>query len=155
MLVLREKKGGNGMNLFFVFLGIAAWQDLRTRRISLDVLAGGAAAGIITCVWKARFPGEIILAMIPGIGLLTVSILTGGLLGEGDGLFLIVSGLFLEWQECVLLLIAGQIFCGIFGLAMMVGSQIGTGGGSVRKQRLPFLPFLLPAALWLILIRVV
>ena len=39
MLVLREKKGGNGMNLFFVFLGIAAWQDLRTRRISLDVLA--------------------------------------------------------------------------------------------------------------------
>ena len=77
MLVLREKKGGNGMNLFFVFLGIAAWQDLRMRRISLDVLAGGAVAGIITCVWKARFPGEIILAMIPGIGLLTVSILTG------------------------------------------------------------------------------
>ena len=29
------------MNLFFVFLGIAAWQDLRTRRISLDVLVGG------------------------------------------------------------------------------------------------------------------
>ena len=129
MLVLREKKGGNGMNLFFVFLGIAACQDLRTRRISLDVLVGGAAAGIITCVWKARFPGEIILAMIPGIGLLIVSILTGGLLGEGDGLFLIVSGFFLEWQECVLLLITGQIFCGIFGLAMMVGAQIGTGGG--------------------------
>ena len=104
---------------------------------------GGAAAGIITCVWKARFPGEIILAMIPGIGLLIVSILTGGLLGEGDGLFLIVSGFFLEWQECVLLLITGQVFCGIFGLAMMVGAQIGTGGGSVRKQRLPFLPFLL------------
>ena len=55
------------MNLFFVFLGTAAWQDLRTRSISLEVLAGGAAAGIITCVWKARLPGEIVLAMIPGI----------------------------------------------------------------------------------------
>ena len=26
------------MSLFFLFLGIAAWQDLRTRSISLEVL---------------------------------------------------------------------------------------------------------------------
>ena len=52
------------MNLFFVFLGTAAWQDLRTRSISLEVLAGGAAVGIITCIWKERLPGEIVLAMI-------------------------------------------------------------------------------------------
>ena len=50
------------MNLFFVFLGTAAWQDLRTRSISLEVLAGGAAVGIITCIWKERLPGEIVLA---------------------------------------------------------------------------------------------
>ena len=48
MFILREEKGGDRMNLFFVFLGIAAWQDLRTRSIGLEVLAGGAAAGIIT-----------------------------------------------------------------------------------------------------------
>ena len=60
------------MNLFFVFLGTAAWQDLRTRSISLEVLAGGAAAGIITCIWKERLPGEIVLAMIPGIMLLLI-----------------------------------------------------------------------------------
>lgn len=143
------------MNLFFVFLGIAAWQDLRTRSIGLEVLAGGAAAGIITCIWKERFLGEIILAMIPGISLLLVSVMTEGLLGVGDGLFFIVSGLFLGWQECVMLLISGQIFCGIFGLAMMVGAQIGAGGGSIRKLRLPFLPFLLPAALWMVFMRII
>lgn len=143
------------MSLFFVFLGIAAWQDLRTRSISLEVLAGGAAAGIITCVWKERFLGEIILAMIPGIALLMIRTLTGGLVGEGDGWFFIVSGFFLGWQECVMLLISGQIFCGIFGLAMMVGAQIGTGRGSIRKLRLPFLPFLLPAALWMVFMRII
>jgi len=143
------------MNLFLVFLGIAAWQDLRTRSISLEVLAGGAAAGIITCVWKERFLGEIILAMIPGIGLLLLSILTEGLLGVGDGWFFIVSGLFLGWQECVMLLVSGQFFCGIFGLAMMVGAQIGAAGGRIRKLRLPFLPFLLPAALWMVFMRMV
>ena len=105
------------MNLFFVFLGTAAWQDLRTRSISLEVLAGGAAVGIITCIWEERLPGEIVLAMIPGIMLLLIGMLTRGLLGEGDGWFFIVSGFFLGWQECVMLLISGQIFCGIFGLA--------------------------------------
>lgn len=58
MLILCEEKGGDRMNLFFVFLGTAAWQDLRTRSISLEVLAGGAAVGIITCIWKERLPGE-------------------------------------------------------------------------------------------------
>lgn len=98
------------MNLFFVFLGTAAWQDLRTRSISLEVLAGGAAAGIITCIWKERLPGEIVLAMIPGIMLLLIGMLTRGLLGEGDGWFFIVSGFFLGWQECVMLLISGADF---------------------------------------------
>lgn len=143
------------MNLFFVFLGIAAWQDLRTRSIGLEVLAGGAAAGIVTCIWKERLPGEIVLAMIPGITLLLIGMLTRGLLGEGDGWFFIVSGFFLGWQECVMLLISGQIFCGIFGLAMVVGAQLGTGRGSIRKLRLPFLPFLLPAALWMVLMRMI
>ena len=102
-----------------------------------------------------RLPGEIVLAMIPGITLLLIGLLTRGLLGEGDGWFFIVSGFFLGWQECVMLLISGQIFCGIFGLAIMVGAQIGTGRESIRKLRLPFLPFLLPAALWMVLMRMI
>ena len=53
-----------------------------------------------------------------------------------------------------MLLISGQIFCGIFGLAIMVGAQIGTGRENIRKLRLPFLPFLLPASLWMVLMRI-
>lgn len=105
--------------------------------------------------WKERLPGEIVLAMIPGIMLLLLGMLTRGLLGEGDGWFFIVSGFFLGWQECVMLLISGQIFCGIFGLAIMVGAQIGTGRENIRKLRLPFLPFLLPASLWMVLMRMI
>ena len=77
------------MNLFFVFLGTAAWQDLRTRSISLEVLAGGAAVGIITCIWKERLPGEIVLAMIPGITLLLIGMLTRGSWVRATGGFLL------------------------------------------------------------------
>ena len=65
MLILCEEKGGDRMNLFFVFLGTAAWQDLRTRSISLEVLAGGAAVGIITCIWKERLPARSAVRSIP------------------------------------------------------------------------------------------
>ena len=54
-----------------------------------------------------------------------------------------------------MLVISGQIFCGIFGLAIMVGAQIGTGRENIRKLRLPFLPFLLPASLWMVLMRMI
>lgn len=148
------------MSLFFLFLGIAAWQDLRTRSISLEVLTAGAAAGMAVCVLEGRGLEEIVPAMIPGIALLLINRFADGIIGEGDGLFFLVAGFFLEWKEIVLLLISGQFFCGIFGLAMAVsvmtigGGKIGGGNGNLRKMRLPFLPFLLPTALWMAVMRV-
>ena len=114
MFLLCEKKGGIGVSLFFLFLGIAAWQDLRTRSISLEVLTAGAAAGMAVCVLEGRGLEEIVPAMIPGIALLLINRFAGGIIGEGDGLFFLVTGFFLEWKEIVLLLISGQFFCGIF-----------------------------------------
>ena len=61
------------MSLFFLFLGIAAWQDLRTRSISLEVLNAGAAAGMAVCVLEGRGLEEIVPAMIPGIALLLIN----------------------------------------------------------------------------------
>ena len=136
------------MSLFFLFLGIAAWQDLRTRSISLEVLTAGAAAGMAVCVLEGRGLEEIVPAMIPGIALLLIN-------RFADGIFFLVAGFFLEWKEIVLLLISGQFFCGIFGLAMAVSVMtIGGGNGNLRKMRLPFLPFLLPTALWMAVMRV-
>ena len=141
------------MKLFFLFLGAAAWQDLRTRSIGLEILAAGAIAGLIVCAGAGRSAGEIFLAMIPGAGILLLSFFTDGMMGEGDGLFFLVSGLFLEWQEVILLFISGQIFCSIFGLTVAVSAFWGAKNGNIRKMRLPFLPFLLPMAMWMAVMR--
>ena len=142
------------MKLFFLFLGAAAWQDLRTRSISFWLLAVGTAAGLLNCIWWERQPGEIILAMIPGTAVLLMSFLTNRVLGEGDGLFFVVSGFFLGWQEIILLFLSGQIFCSIFGLTIAVSTIVsGAGNRNIRKMRLPFLPFLIPAALWLVMMK--
>jgi len=141
------------MKLFFLFLIAAAWQDLRTKHIGIEVLLAGAAAGLWSCIMNERFLGEILLAMLPGIGLLLLSVWTQGLLGEGDGWFFVVSGTFLGWKEIIFLLVFGQLFCGIFGLAVTMGALFGT-GAKIRRMRLPFLPFLLPAALWMAIMRI-
>lgn len=141
------------MNLFFLFLGAAAWQDLRTRSISREILLAGTAAGIIVCAAAERSAGSIFLAMIPGIGIFILSFLTGGMVGEGDGLFFLAAGLFLEWKEVLTLFISGQIFCGVFGLTMAVSTLWTAGRGNLKNLRLPFLPFLLPTALWMAVMR--
>ena len=142
------------MNLFFGFLGIAAWQDLKTRSIRLEVLLIGILAGILICLSNNRTPQEVLISMIPGGILLLISIATGGLLGEGDGYFFLVSGLFLTWRELLFLFVCGEFFCSIFGLAMLVGTGMGNRKIlSSGKMRLPFLPFLVPAALWMAVIR--
>lgn len=77
------------MSLFFLFLGIAAWQDLRTRSISLEVLTAGAAAGMAVCVLEGRGLEEIVPAMIPGIALLLINRFADGIIGrEMDYFFL-------------------------------------------------------------------
>lgn len=89
MFLLCEKKGGIGVSLFLLFLGIAAWQDLRTRSISLEVLTAGAAAGMAVCVLEGRGLEEIVPAMIPGIALLLINRFAGGIIGrEMDYFFL-------------------------------------------------------------------
>ncbi len=53
--------------------------------------------------------------------------------------FFLVAGFFLEWKEIVLLLISGQFFCGIFGLAMAVSVMtIGGGNGIYGKYGFHF-----------------
>ena len=81
--------------------------------------------------------------------LLILGQITDGGIGEGDGWFFIVTGFFLEPAENFMLFLSGLIFCSVYSLAYMAASFIG--GVGVRQKRLPFLPFLLPVGLWLVL----
>lgn len=99
------------------------------------------------------FPGAVYLGLLSsaavGIFLLILGQITDGGIGEGDGWFFIVTGFFLEPAENFMLFLSGLIFCSVYSLAYMAASFIG--GVGVRQKRLPFLPFLLPVGLWLVL----
>lgn len=134
--------------LFGCFLVIASIQDYCWKQVEWRVylLFGGAA-------WMCQIMGEcsfldFISSMIPGICLLILSFLSRGAIGIGDGLFFLVSGWLLSIQENLLLLFGGLLLCGGYSLGYLVVSQF-TGHYGNRKTVIPFLPFLMPVGIWI------
>lgn len=142
--------------VWFVFLGIAAWMDARTRQISvwLYMLFGGI--GLLSAaeaLWNQKISGVsgyggLAVSLGIGISLILLGQVTEGAIGAGDGLFFLVSGLYLTWQENLGLLYYGLLCCSMFGLGLILWGN--WKGVSVRKQKLPFLPFLLFPGIWVL-----
>lgn len=139
--------------IFSVFLLAAAWQDGKSRRISVRFLGLFCFVGAVICIkkgvetwqkgeWSVWFLMPLLAAALPGVMLLFLSRITGGEVGEGDGVFFLGAALFLDWETCMLLF-AGGLLCGsAVGVGMIVWGLIKR--KSVRGLRLPFLLCLLP-----------
>ena len=135
--------------LFLIFLAVAAWQDMRDKEIDawLYVVFGGL-------IWfgKLCFDGPVELwreavNAVPGIALVLLSRLSGGAVGEGDGWFFVVAGVALGVWNAVALFFMSLFLCCLWCAGMAVWGwrrRI-----SVRRRTVPFLPFVLPAVLWI------
>lgn len=136
--------------LFLIFLAVAAWQDMRDKEIDawLYVVFGGL-------IWfgKLCFDGPVELwreavNAVPGIALVLLSRLSGGTVGEGDGWFFVVAGVALGVRNAVALFFMSLFLCCLWCAGMAVWGwrrRI-----SVRRRTVPFLPFVLPAVLWIL-----
>ncbi len=145
--------------IFSAFLLMAAWQDGRSRQISVRLLGLFWFVGVMLCVKKCGEiwqQGElsvwilmpILAAALPGLILLFLSQITGGEVGEGDGVFFLGAAFFLDWEECMLLF-AGGLLCGsAMGIGLILWGKIKR--KNVRRMRLPFLLCLLPAWVFLL-----
>lgn len=125
--------------------GLGAYWDWKEQQICLyfPILAG--IAGIILhLVFQEHTWMELLLGMVIGVVVLFVAWFGGESIGIGDGMMLVASGTFLGfWGNLELLMIA-LFISGITALFFIVVKRKG------RKDRLPFIPFLLAAYLFLL-----
>lgn len=143
--------------VFAAFLCVCAWEDFREKKISvlfLWVAASVAAAWtagyyMILLDWADMHEAHLWLAMrgaalIPGILLLVLSKITKGAVGQGDGFFFLVSGMYLGFWDNVTLLFFGLLICSLWGMGMLIWGMFEK--KRIKNVQLPFLPFLVPAA---------
>lgn len=135
-----------GKVALLLILALAAYKDYKEKQISIYLPFFAAIIGIVLhLVYQERSLKDILLGMSIGMMFLVCAWIGKGKIGAGDGMMLMVSGLFLGiWDNVVLVMTA-------LGLTGMVALFLVTVMRKERDYRLPFLPFLFTAYLcWLI-----
>ena len=130
---------------FLLFWCIAAWQDLRMKSVSLWVFIVFA---IVALLIRKGVSLDMVFSAGVGLILLGIGILFQGAVGEGDGMFFLVSGLYLPVIDNCLLLLYSLLFCSVFSIIIIMAGICTN--RNLRSRTVPFLPFLLPAGIWMV-----
>lgn len=139
--------------IFLGFLLTAAGQDLCKKRVKVWVFVLFAAMALAAdmYLWSQADGGflwqEHLLSCGVGAGLLLLGKACGGGIGEGDGIFFLVSGLMLEFWENFAVLCIGVVLCGFYSLCLFVWCR-GWAGRNTGKRTVPFLPFVVLPGVW-------
>jgi len=122
--------------MFGALTGLSAY-DLKTRQIPVPVVV---FLGIAALIYRLSTGGgipESVLGLLPGIGLLLVSVCTRESIGTGDGMVLCAVGLFCGLRQTMAVLGMALIISAVLAMVLLVLRRAG------RKTELPFLPSLL------------
>lgn len=136
--------------VFGIFLFTAAWQDGKTKSINMWLFGAAGAAGLALSLLQGTFGMDRMFSCLPGGGLLLLSRFTDEAIGAGDGFFFIVSGLFLNALMNLELMIYGIFLNGAVCAAIYLYNRMR--GRDVRKKTIPFLPFLVPVWIGLVML---
>lgn len=84
-----------------------------------------------------------LLPLLPGLLALLLSKLSREALGLGDGLFLLIAGLYVPMRSMLLLLLSGILVGFLVSAVLLIYGRIH--GRSMRNLRFPWIPCTLPA----------
>lgn len=150
--------------IFYVWMAVEDFRcgEISVRHLRIFGLAGGIQlamtllpgwhqqqAGILAFIWgiQSREHWELLASTLPGLVFLGLGRVTGGALGSGDGWFLLFAGCYLNLGQICILGGSGILVSGIVGLLVLVVGYLR--GEDWRRRRIPLLPCMLPAVLFM------
>lgn len=129
-------------------LGFCAVDDMRNKRVLLHPALSFAIVGLLLHIWFQNISVYSMLAgILIGIVFLGISRVTRGKIGMGDGVVLVVSGIYLGFLDNMELLLHGLLFCGIWSLFLLVFRK------KKKEDEVPFVPFLFLAYVEMLLLQ--
>lgn len=128
----------------FTILLLGSISDLRTKGIPVILLTAGNLGGLLCflCRCYEEITGiammiELVGSILPGMGLLLLSFITGRKIGAGDGLILMAVGMLESGRMTWAVLCFGLFLQSVFAILLLVLKK------AKRDTRIPFVPFLL------------
>lgn len=99
-----------------------------------DCLCSGTAADLLLS--EGDIPWKRLLGILPGIGVLGLSVVLRGGIGVGDGYLLCISGMALGIERNTALFFYGLLLAGVTAAVLLALRRV------KRNTKLPFVPFL-------------
>lgn len=133
--------------ILLCFLVWGTWYDLRTGGFPAVGLAGFGAAGLAASfLEKSKSLWDMAGGLAVGAALLGISLLHPEKIGDGDGFFLLVTGILLGFWGNVALLFYSLLPVALYGLLCAVS------GRPFRGRYVPLAPFALVAGLGMMIL---
>lgn len=121
-----------------IILGVICVFDIKRKKIPVYMLIILAAAGIISNFTVGEFDIEKkIIAMLPGTILLIVSMITKQQIGYGDGLIILIMGLYIDIDDILSIVLSSFLLSSIAAIILMTVFK------KKKNFEMAFSPFLL------------
>lgn len=124
-------------SLAAVFLVINAYWDIRKRQVLLwSIWVFGVMGMIFLFLVEKEMILEGLCGILPGVFLMVCSYATRQAVGYGDGMAVLVCGLYLGLWETFAMLFYALFFCSVVSVFMLILRK------RTYKTGVPFLPYL-------------
>ncbi|MCR4695511.1 MAG: prepilin peptidase [Pseudobutyrivibrio sp.] len=118
-------------------LAITAYEDIKEKRIhGFYIVIFGLLGLAINIAIRQQSFRALALGMVPGLILYIFGIITGEKIGKGDGLLIMVCGMYMGLYSVMGLIWLASIIATIVGVCLLALKK------KDRKSEMPFIPFL-------------
>ena len=125
--------------ILIAFLFLQSVHDIQKREIEPVSAALTAETGVVYILEGCRSDGlfSVMAAMIPGILVLALALISRGGLGLGDAWIVLIMGLFLKTEKLMMILILSSFGSFLYAAGMSLHHKKTAG------DEMPFIPFVL------------
>ena len=120
------------------FYGLATWDDVRSKKVRvIEIIIFGIVGLIIDFSIRPYSFLSILGGVMVGLMVYLFSVLTKEKIGKGDAFVVMVTGLYLGFQNTLLLVWLSTILAAVIGSIIIRKNNVNT------DFEIPFVPFLL------------
>lgn len=128
-----------GQGIVLLFLALGTLWDLKTKsipKIYLFIWSLIAAAYLFLRVMNQESELNVVVGIVPGAICLFLAYVTKEQIGFGDGVVILLTGIFLDMKEVVCIVFISFLILTFALIILLIIQRVN------RKSKIPFIPFL-------------